>query len=247
MFLATSATGGTPSFYLVSGDNAVYLADVQSVAAFKRVGVPVVTLSSAALTSLTTKLTPLAARPWVPVAVDPGATTLIDGGKPNSIYYFDDFDGGADTDTVPSAPPIDANVSRLAWRRGKASDWTTANPVLFAGEPGLETDTMLCKIGDGVHAWTDLSYTVLQYTSLITTTKVRVSPTAPSSPAPGSVWFTCSAGGSAIASPPVPPGPLFFTGTVALSGTGTITLAVAPTTAGTVTLSGTGTLTARGH
>lgn len=44
------------------------------------------------------------------------------------------------------------------WRRGTASQWTTANPVLGAGEPGFETNTGQFKIGDGTTAWNSLSY-----------------------------------------------------------------------------------------
>lgn len=43
-------------------------------------------------------------------------------------------------------------------RRDTASAWALANPVLSAGEPGLETNTGLIKYGDGVTAWNDLDY-----------------------------------------------------------------------------------------
>lgn len=43
-------------------------------------------------------------------------------------------------------------------RRGTASDWTSTNPVLAAGEPGVESDTGAIKIGDGTTAWTSLGY-----------------------------------------------------------------------------------------
>lgn len=45
-------------------------------------------------------------------------------------------------------------------RRGTAAEWTTANPVLSAGEMGIETDTNRSKYGDGTTAWSSLSYTV---------------------------------------------------------------------------------------
>lgn len=45
-------------------------------------------------------------------------------------------------------------------RRGTASQWTTANPVLAAGEIGLETDTLRTKYGNGTSTWTALSYSV---------------------------------------------------------------------------------------
>lgn len=43
-------------------------------------------------------------------------------------------------------------------RRATASAWTTADPVLAAGEPGIETDTARMKVGNGVGVWSALSY-----------------------------------------------------------------------------------------
>lgn len=43
-------------------------------------------------------------------------------------------------------------------KRGTASRWTSQNPVLLAGEIGLETDTNKIKIGDGTTAWNSLDY-----------------------------------------------------------------------------------------
>jgi len=51
-----------------------------------------------------------------------------------------------------------AVVTQIQVRRGTASQWTSANPTLAAGEWGLETDTGKVKIGDGTTAWTGLSY-----------------------------------------------------------------------------------------
>lgn len=45
-------------------------------------------------------------------------------------------------------------------RRDTAANWTSANPVLKLGEPGLETDTRRVKYGDGSTAWTSLGYGV---------------------------------------------------------------------------------------
>ena len=39
-----------------------------------------------------------------------------------------------------------------------AENWSTNNPLLLAGEIGIETDTKLYKFGDGVTAWNDLDY-----------------------------------------------------------------------------------------
>lgn len=46
----------------------------------------------------------------------------------------------------------------LQIRHDNAIDWTTRNPVLAAGEYGLEDDTHLIKLGDGVRDWEHLPY-----------------------------------------------------------------------------------------
>lgn len=51
-------------------------------------------------------------------------------------------------------------ATRMQQRRGTAAQWTSANPVLAAGEIGFETDTNKFKIGNGSTAWTSLSYFV---------------------------------------------------------------------------------------
>ena len=53
-------------------------------------------------------------------------------------------------------------VVRIQLRRDTASNWTTADPVLGAGEIGVETDTDQFKIGDGTTAWSSLGYGGLQ-------------------------------------------------------------------------------------
>jgi hypothetical protein len=47
---------------------------------------------------------------------------------------------------------------RIQLRRDTAAAWTAANPVLAAGEPGIETDTGRMKIGNGAAAWALLPY-----------------------------------------------------------------------------------------
>lgn len=49
-------------------------------------------------------------------------------------------------------------ATRVTPRRGTAAQFTTANPVLRAGEVGYETDTGNTKRGDGATAWTALPY-----------------------------------------------------------------------------------------
>lgn len=46
----------------------------------------------------------------------------------------------------------------LQIRHDTASNWTARNPVLAQGEYGLETDTFLIKVGDGVLDWNHLPY-----------------------------------------------------------------------------------------
>ena len=46
----------------------------------------------------------------------------------------------------------------LALKRGTASEWVNANPILAAGEPGFELDTGKLKIGTGTIPWNSLSY-----------------------------------------------------------------------------------------
>lgn len=53
-------------------------------------------------------------------------------------------------------------TTRIKLRRDTAANWLLANPILAAGEPGLETDTNLSKYGDGVTHWGDLAYSTLR-------------------------------------------------------------------------------------
>lgn len=46
----------------------------------------------------------------------------------------------------------------LQIRHDTAANWLTRNPVLAQGEYGLETNTFLIKIGDGVRDWEHLPY-----------------------------------------------------------------------------------------
>ena len=47
---------------------------------------------------------------------------------------------------------------RVQLRRGTEQQWYDANPVLAAGEVGIETDTNTFKFGDGTTAWRVLDY-----------------------------------------------------------------------------------------
>jgi hypothetical protein len=50
--------------------------------------------------------------------------------------------------------------TQFQFRRGTASQWTSTNPTLAAGELGYETDTGKAKIGNGSTAWTSLAYAI---------------------------------------------------------------------------------------
>lgn len=39
-----------------------------------------------------------------------------------------------------------------------AQEWVSKNPILLAGELGVESDTEQLKIGDGIHTWKELEY-----------------------------------------------------------------------------------------
>jgi hypothetical protein len=49
---------------------------------------------------------------------------------------------------------------RFQLRRDTANNWASVNPVLALGEPGVETDTLKVKVGDGSNAWNSLGYTI---------------------------------------------------------------------------------------
>jgi len=51
-------------------------------------------------------------------------------------------------------------IVRHQWRHDSAVNWATKNPILRAGEPGVEEDTGKFKIGDGMSGWIFLGYYV---------------------------------------------------------------------------------------
>lgn len=50
--------------------------------------------------------------------------------------------------------------ARILLRRDTSANWDTNNPVLSLGEPGVETDTLRVKLGDGVSDWQTLDYAI---------------------------------------------------------------------------------------
>lgn len=57
---------------------------------------------------------------------------------------------------------------QIQFRRGTATQWSTANPTLASGELGLETDTLKWKIGNGSTAWNSLSYAAVGTVTSVT-------------------------------------------------------------------------------
>lgn len=49
-------------------------------------------------------------------------------------------------------------TTRIKLRRDTSANWLSANPILAAGEPGLETDTKKIKYGDGVTSYNELPH-----------------------------------------------------------------------------------------
>lgn len=47
---------------------------------------------------------------------------------------------------------------QILFRRGTSAEWTSANPALGSGEPGIETNTGKIKVGDGTTLWNALPY-----------------------------------------------------------------------------------------
>lgn len=47
-------------------------------------------------------------------------------------------------------------ATRMQQRRGTSAEWAAANPILAAGELGIDTDTRVMKVGNGTLTWSAL-------------------------------------------------------------------------------------------
>ena len=47
---------------------------------------------------------------------------------------------------------------QIQFKRGTAAAWAALNPILAAGEPGFEIDTLKIKYGNGITQWNGLPY-----------------------------------------------------------------------------------------
>jgi hypothetical protein len=54
---------------------------------------------------------------------------------------------------------------QIQFRRGTAAEWRLSNPILAEAEMGIEIDTSLFKIGNGLDHWNDLQYGGLRGTT----------------------------------------------------------------------------------
>ena len=86
------------------------------------------------------------------------------GLETGKFYYVEDPEqisellngGSASTNEFDQA--VDILTTRFQLRTDTRLNWQQNNPILEYGEPGWETDTSKLKIGDGEHAWNNLSY-----------------------------------------------------------------------------------------
>lgn len=51
----------------------------------------------------------------------------------------------------------DYQKTKIQFRRGTATDWSNANPILGDGEPGYDTTNDILKIGNGTDTWANLT------------------------------------------------------------------------------------------
>jgi hypothetical protein len=86
------------------------------------------------------------------------------------------------TEEAPKMPVINTIQSR----RDTAANWTSVNPILAAGELGLETDSTRIKFGNGTSTWTALPYA--------SGGGVTASDTAPADPVVGDQWLDTTTG-----------------------------------------------------
>ena len=80
-------------------------------------------------------------------------------------------------------------ITTIKFRRGTAAQWASTNPVLAAGEMGLESDTRKFKFGNGTLQWNSIAYASAVGTK---GEGFLISETEPVGPDIGDVWY-CSA------------------------------------------------------
>jgi len=120
--------------------------------------------------------------------------------------------------------------AQIKLRRDTAANWTSVNPILATGEPGLETDTLKLKYGDGVNRWNALSYpTVLLPTTIATATTA----TNVASGTSNQLLVQIAPGTTGFITTPTIPGFLQWTGS-SFTWSSTSTVAAAQTLTGSI-------------
>lgn len=93
-------------------------------------------------------------------AVQPGddAADLGSAAANDGYVLTADGAGGAAWSSLPASDggEPDAAPLPITLRRGTSAEWADANPILSAGEPGVDLDTGDLRVGDGVTAWSEL-------------------------------------------------------------------------------------------
>jgi len=115
---------------------------------------------------------------------------------------------------------------QMAQRSDTAANWTSANPVLLAGELGHESDTDKLKIGDGSTNWTGLTYLPIDGTWTGDTIAVDYGGTGQTSYTNGQLLIGNTTGNT-LAKGTLTAG----TGIAVTNGAGSITLAIDSDTA----------------
>lgn len=70
-------------------------------------------------------------------------------------------------------------MTKIIQRNDTAANWTSVNPVLAAGEMGVETDTNKFKIGNGLTDWQNLPYTDKEVQDKLDKKQDKLVPTEP--------------------------------------------------------------------
>jgi hypothetical protein len=110
---------------------------------------------------------------------------------------------------------------QMAQRSDTAANWTSANPILLAGELGHESDTDKLKIGDGATNWNSLTYLPIDGTWTGDTIAVAYGGTGQTTYTDGQLLIGNSTGNT-LAKATLTAG----TGITVTNGSGTITLAI---------------------
>lgn len=58
-------------------------------------------------------------------------------------------------------------MARIILRNGTSVAWSTKDPVLAKGEPGVDTETFVVKVGDGVKRWSALPESLVNSANLV--------------------------------------------------------------------------------